>query len=93
MMGRRPREAARWREVLERPVGEASGLWRRWGWEWRMRVTRSGSEAWIARRRRREGSILCLSVLSAYLRHDENVWGYTSREHIFNSILLQTSSS
>jgi hypothetical protein len=58
MTGRKPREAARWREVLERPVVEGSGLWRRWGLVFRMRWTRRGSFAWIARRRRREGSIL-----------------------------------
>lgn len=52
------REAARWRLELERPWGEASGLWRSEGWDLRMRLTRSASAAWMARRRRSEGSIL-----------------------------------
>lgn len=53
-----PRWAARWREVLLRPRGVGSGLWRREGWVLRMRDTRRGLLAWIALRRRREGSIL-----------------------------------
>jgi hypothetical protein len=57
-MERKPREEERWREVLERPRGVVSGFWRRRGWDFRMRVTRRGSLRWIARRRRREGSIL-----------------------------------
>lgn len=57
-MGRNPREEARCREVLESPRGEYSGLWRREGWDFRMRLQRRVSEAWMARRRRREGSIL-----------------------------------
>ena len=69
-MERWPREEARWREVFERPTaeesgfrrmvgrGEVSGFWRRVGWVFRMRWTRRESAAWMARRRRREGSIL-----------------------------------
>lgn len=52
-------------DVLERnvgavgpPGGEMSGLWIRDGWERRMRCTSEGLLAWIARRRRRSGSIL-----------------------------------
>jgi hypothetical protein len=62
MIGTSPREEARWREVFESPVGVESGLWRRCGCVFRMRETRRGSEAWIARRRRREGSILLLLI-------------------------------
>jgi hypothetical protein len=57
-MERWPREEARWREVFERPTAEESGFWRRVGWVFRMRWTRRESAAWMARRRRREGSIL-----------------------------------
>lgn len=57
-MERWPREEARWREVLDRPEAVESGFWRREGWEVRIRWTRRVSEEWIARRRRREGSIL-----------------------------------
>jgi len=57
-MERWPREEARWREVFERPTAEESGFWRGGGWVFRMRWTRRESAAWIARRRRREGSIL-----------------------------------
>ena len=53
-----PREAARWRLELESPRGEVSGLWRSVGWDFRMRLTRRASLAWIARRMRRDGSIL-----------------------------------
>jgi hypothetical protein len=53
-----PRDEARWREVLLRPMGEGSGFSRRVGWERRMRRTSSVSAVRIARRRRREGSIL-----------------------------------
>lgn len=53
-----PREAARWRLVFERPEGEVSGFCRREGLARRMRATRRVSAEWIARRRRREGSIL-----------------------------------
>jgi hypothetical protein len=70
MIGTSPREDARWRDVLERPVGEVSGLWRRRGCVFRMRETRRGSEAWMARRRRREGSIL-ISLIEAQGRD----WG------------------
>jgi len=62
--GREPREAARWRDVFERPRGVGSGFWRREGWDLRMRRRRRGSELWIARRRRREGSILWRAVLA-----------------------------
>jgi hypothetical protein len=44
--------------VLLRPMGEGSGFSRRVGWERRMRRTSSVSAVRIARRRRREGSIL-----------------------------------
>ena len=37
-------------------------MWRRWGWDFRMRVARRGSLAWLARRMRREASILGVSV-------------------------------
>jgi hypothetical protein len=69
-MERWPREEARWREVFERPTaeesgfrrmvgrGEVSGFGGRVGGVFRMRWTRRESAAWIARRRRREGSIL-----------------------------------
>src|SRR5450432_1484397 len=53
-----PRWLARWRDVLESPLGVQSGLWRREGCDFRMRAQRRGSLAWMARRRRREGSIL-----------------------------------
>ena len=56
--GRKPREEARWSDVLESPALEGSGLRRRCGWVFRMRRIRRGSAAWMARRRRREGSIL-----------------------------------
>lgn len=66
--GRWPREHARCREVLERPRGEKSGLWRRYGgWDLQIRATRRGSLAWIARRRRNEGSILGGCQLRVYL--------------------------
>ena len=57
-MGRWPRVLARWRDVFDRPEGVKSGLWRRWGLDLRMRETRRASLEWMARRRRREGSIL-----------------------------------
>lgn len=47
--------------MLERPGGSIvvqSGLWRREGWDFRMRETSRASAAWMARRRRIEGSIL-----------------------------------
>ncbi|KAL1838528.1 hypothetical protein VTK73DRAFT_4302 [Phialemonium thermophilum] len=53
-----PSDAARCRFELASPAAEWSGLWRRWGCERRMRWTRTGSSAWMARRRRMEGSIL-----------------------------------
>lgn len=56
--GRKPRDEARWRDVLESPALEGSGFRRRCGWVFRMRWIRRGSAAWMARRRRREGSIL-----------------------------------
>lgn len=86
MMAQRPNVDARWREVFERPVGEASGLWRRCGCECRMRETRRGSEAWIARRRRREGSILGKEEVSWSSGHDCWVRG-THRDRISTSLL------
>lgn len=55
-MGTLPREAARWREVLD--LEAKSGLRRRVGCRRIRRETRTGSLSWIARRRRVEGSIL-----------------------------------
>lgn len=57
-MSRRPRVAARWRFEFERPTRVLSGLWRRVGWDFRMRVTRRTSFVRMARRRRMDGSIM-----------------------------------
>lgn len=44
-MSRWPSDAARWRFELERFVGDESGLWRRAGWDLRMRRRRGASLA------------------------------------------------
>jgi hypothetical protein len=57
-MGTQPLEAARCREVFD--LLAKSGLERRVGCRRMRRATRTGSASWIARRRRVEGSILCV---------------------------------
>jgi len=70
MMGQKPREAARWRDVFERPVGEVSGFWRSVGCDFMMRERRRASLVWIERRRRREGSILLKGQFVSYLERE-----------------------
>jgi hypothetical protein len=75
---------------MERGVGEASGLCKRWGCVFRMRWTRRGSEAWIARRRRREGSIL-ISLL-ALSRCRAGMGRMVHRDSISLSVLVLCSA-